>query len=229
MVPTQRMPREQRREQLIDVATAMFADSGYHTTSMDDVAEAAGVSKPVLYQHFTSKKDLYLASIDAAAASFDSSIRRALQATEDNEERVYSTFDAFFTFVSESRSAFIVLFCADSYEPEAVRRADAVRHRVASQIAELITRYTYATLDEALLLAQGVVGIAEKAAGQVVESESMEPDPSARLMAFMTYRGLASMPRVDEVSPPGPDGSTEARPWDVDWRRSSHPNPNHKE
>ena len=75
MAPTQRMPREQRREQLIGVATAMFADSGYHTTSMDDVAEAAGVSKPVLYQHFTSKKDLYLAAIDAAAATFDASVR----------------------------------------------------------------------------------------------------------------------------------------------------------
>ena len=229
MVPTQRMPREQRREQLIGVATAMFADSGYHTTSMDDVAEAAEVSKPVLYQHFTSKKDLYLAAIDAAAATFDASVRSALQATENNEERVYSTFNAFFTFVSENRNEFIVLFSADSYQPEAVRRAEAVRRRIASQIAELITRYTYATLDEALLLAQGVVGIAEKAASQVVESASIDPQSSARLMAFMTYRGLTSMPRVDEVAPPGPDGSGEARPWDVDYPGLPHPNPDHKE
>ena len=59
-----RLTATARREQLVDIAIAVFARNGYHTTSMNDVAEAAGVTKPVLYQHFASKRDLYLALLD---------------------------------------------------------------------------------------------------------------------------------------------------------------------
>ncbi|MFB9777221.1 TetR/AcrR family transcriptional regulator [Brevibacterium otitidis] len=229
MATTQRMPRKQRREQLMRVATEMFARSGYHTTSMDDVAEAAGVSKPVLYQHFSSKQDLYLAAIDTAAESFAEAIRSALAATEDNEQRVHGTYRAYLTFVSENRHEFAVLFRSDAYEPEAARKAQAARRRVANQIAELITRYTYATLEESMLLAQGVVGIAEYAAGLFVDSEGMDPRSSARLLAFMTFRGLGAMPRVDGNAPPGPEGSAAARPWDVDYPQSTTPNAQDKE
>ena len=54
-----RLPAEQRRTQLLEVAIEIFAERGFHATSMDDIAEAAGVTKPVLYQHFRSKRDLY--------------------------------------------------------------------------------------------------------------------------------------------------------------------------
>ena len=54
-----RLPAAERRKQLLDVAMTVFADSGYHGASMNDVASTAGVTKPVLYQHFHSKQDLY--------------------------------------------------------------------------------------------------------------------------------------------------------------------------
>ena len=56
-----RLPRDARRVTLLEAALAAFSQNGYHATSMDDIAERAGVSKPVLYQHFDSKLDLYLA------------------------------------------------------------------------------------------------------------------------------------------------------------------------
>ena len=55
-----RLPAHERRRQLLDVALDVFAADGFHSTSMNDVAEAAGVTKPVLYQHFASKRQLYL-------------------------------------------------------------------------------------------------------------------------------------------------------------------------
>lgn len=58
-----RLPRAERRAQLLSVATSKFGERGYHPTSMDDIAEAAGVTKPVLYQHFSSKEDLYISVI----------------------------------------------------------------------------------------------------------------------------------------------------------------------
>ena len=63
-----RLPAAERREQLITVAMDVFAREGYHQTSMNDVAEAAGITKPVLYQHFASKRELYLALIEEAGA-----------------------------------------------------------------------------------------------------------------------------------------------------------------
>ena len=61
-----RLTAAARREQILDVAVQAFAHQGFHTTSMNDVAVAAGVTKPVLYQHFASKRDLYMALLDEA-------------------------------------------------------------------------------------------------------------------------------------------------------------------
>ena len=58
--PTSRLPAAQRRRQLLDVALTVFARDGFHDASMNDVARAAGVTKPVLYQHFSSKRDLFV-------------------------------------------------------------------------------------------------------------------------------------------------------------------------
>ncbi len=63
-----RLPAPARREQILDVSVQVFARRGFHSTSMNDVAEAAGVTKPVLYQHFDSKQDLYLALLDEAVS-----------------------------------------------------------------------------------------------------------------------------------------------------------------
>ena len=57
---TGRLPAAERRQQLLDVAVATFSEQGYRNTSMNDIAEAAGVTKPVLYQHFPSKRELFL-------------------------------------------------------------------------------------------------------------------------------------------------------------------------
>ena len=65
IIPTARMPKEQRRTQVLDAARAVFVESGYYAAGMDVIAERAGVSKPILYQHFPSKLDLYLALLDA--------------------------------------------------------------------------------------------------------------------------------------------------------------------
>ena len=65
IVPPARMPKEQRRTQVLDAARAVFVESGYYAAGMDVIAERAGVSKPVLYPHFPRKLDLYLALLDA--------------------------------------------------------------------------------------------------------------------------------------------------------------------
>src|SRR6476646_4145251 len=65
----QRLPKSARRAQLLEAAQATFVEYGYHSAAMDEIADRAGVSKPVLYQHFPGKLDLYLALIDHHAGS----------------------------------------------------------------------------------------------------------------------------------------------------------------
>ena len=89
-----RLPRPARREQLLGAAQEVFVAQGYHAAAMDDIAEAAGVSKPVLYQHFPGKLDLYLALLDQHSEAMVAAVRVALDSTTDNKLRVAATIEA---------------------------------------------------------------------------------------------------------------------------------------
>ena len=82
------MPRSARRRQLLDAASEIFVERGYHSAGMDEIAVHAGVSKPVLYQHFPSKLNLYIAVVDSHAEKLVTDVNNALLTTTDNRQRV---------------------------------------------------------------------------------------------------------------------------------------------
>lgn len=204
MTKSQRMPQAQRRDQLVSVATEVFSRSGYRTASMDAVAIAAGVSKPVLYQHFDSKQSLYLAVIDAANAVFDTVLTEALHSSDDNEERVSAAISAYFDFVTDHRAEFLIIARADSYEPGALKRASTSSDRAATCIAELIQRESAATAAEARLLARAVMSMAEAAALELAESGELEADAASQLIGGVLWNGIGSLPDPPE------DGAADA-------------------
>src|SRR5437016_11857165 len=108
-----RLPRSARRKQLLAAAQQVFVAQGYHAAAMDEIAERAGVSKPVLYQHFPGKLELYLALLDESVEELVGIVRDALSSTTDNKQRVPATFQAFFDFVSSSGEAFRLVFESD--------------------------------------------------------------------------------------------------------------------
>src|SRR6266496_1434226 len=116
-----RMPRSARRKQLLAAAREVFVAQGYHSAAMDDIADRAGVSKPVLYQHFPGKLDLYLALLDESARELVAIVRDALSSTTDNKQRVPATFRAFFDYVGTSGEAFRLVFESDLSNEPAVR------------------------------------------------------------------------------------------------------------
>ena len=121
-----RLPRQARRRQLLGAAQEVFVAQGYHAAAMDEIAERAGVSKPVLYQHFPGKLDLYLALLDDSVQALTGTIRDALASTTDNKQRVSATFQAFFDFVASTGEAFRLVFESDLRNEPAVRdRLDA--------------------------------------------------------------------------------------------------------
>src|SRR5215204_4662681 len=94
-----RLPRSARRKQLLAAAQQIFVAQGYHAAAMDEIAEQAGVSKPVLYQHFPGKLELYLALLDTHCDAFAELILSAMSATTENAERVRGAMRAYFDFV----------------------------------------------------------------------------------------------------------------------------------
>src|SRR5690625_1704509 len=89
---TSRMPRAQRRTQLLELATSVFTQKGFQATSMDDIAAAAGVTKPVLYQHFDSKETLYVEVIDITARSLLEGDRKSTRLNSSHVASSYAVF-----------------------------------------------------------------------------------------------------------------------------------------
>src|SRR5438067_2616903 len=116
-----RLPRSARRKQLLAAAQEVFVAQGYHAAAMDDIAERAGVSKPVLYQHFPGKLELYLALLDTHCDALVDRVRRAMAATNDNKERVRGAVAAYFDFVDHESEAFRLVFESDLRNDPAVR------------------------------------------------------------------------------------------------------------
>src|ERR1700754_3556729 len=94
-----RLAHSARRKQLLAAAQQVFVAQGYHAAAMDEIAERAGVSKPVLYQHFPGKLELYLALLDTHCDAIIAKVRAAMQATLDNKDRVKGAVRAYFDFV----------------------------------------------------------------------------------------------------------------------------------
>ena len=186
-----RLPAVQRRRQLFDVALEVFAERGYHGASMAEIAEAAGVTKPVLYQHFRSKRELYLELLADVGQRLLEEVQKATAAAGGPSPQVASGFAAYFRFVADNESAFRLLFGGDGREADR-EFADAVR-RVEDAMADAIAALIEADIDDdhRRLLAYGVVGLAEATSRHWVLSGRREDvDTLSRRVADLTWAGL---------------------------------------
>src|ERR1051325_10821373 len=157
-----RLPRRERRAQLLASALEVFVAQGYHAAAMDDIADRAGVSKPVLYQHFPGKLELYLALLDESAEKLTAIVRDALSSTTENRERVPATFRAFFDFVGDEGEAFRLVFESDlSNEPAVRARLERSTHECASMISLFIREDAGVGEAEAYLLGIALAGMAQ--------------------------------------------------------------------
>ena len=139
-----RLPAPARREQLLAVGLEVFARQGFHGTSMNDVADAAGVTKPVLYQHFVSKRELYLALLDEVGRELLEAIAKATAVAADGKAQTEAGFGAYFRWVDDDRDAFLLLFGSGARRDEEF--AEAVR-KVEEAIAEAIEPLIAADID----------------------------------------------------------------------------------
>lgn len=184
----------------MEVAGRLFAEYGFHGLSMEQLADAAGVSKPVLYQHFPSKRDLYDALIREAVQVMTERVKAALDGTQDNRDRIEGALAAYFDFVGDDR--FRLLFSTADRNDEGVRSTieDAL-HRVAEHVATLIASDAGLDRPQALLLATALRSLATRGAAFWLEHSELPRDEAVRLLAQLAWRGLGSFDTAETVAP----------------------------
>jgi AcrR family transcriptional regulator len=194
-----RLPRHERRRQLLDAALELFVARGYHAAAMDEIAERAGVSKPVLYQHFPGKLELYLALLDESVDTLVEKVRDALKSNADNKQRVAATFGAYFEYVGGQGQAFRLVFESDLGNEPAVRaRLDRGQRECAAMVSQVVREDAGISDDEAHLLSVGMVGMAQVTARYWLTSRDRIPREAAeQLVARLAWRGISGWPRSE--------------------------------
>ena len=192
-----RLPRDERRAQLLSAALEVFASNGYHGAAMDEIAEAAHVSKPVLYQHFPSKRDLYLALLDSHLASLADLMKKALGSTTDNRERVRAVIRAYYEFIAADDQAHRLVFQSDLLnDTDVASRLETFNRGFSEAIAEVIASDTKLPLVEAQLLGRGLAGMAQVSARHWLEtSTTLDIDVAADLVSRLAWRGISRFPK----------------------------------
>ncbi|MCH9718625.1 MAG: TetR/AcrR family transcriptional regulator [Actinomycetia bacterium] len=192
-----RLPRGERRESLLQAAREVFVDSGYHSAAMDDIARRAGVTKPVLYQHFSSKQELYLAVLDEGVEDVLAAVGKGLQSSPDNRSRVAATMDAYLGFMARDDGVYRLVFESDLVNLPAVRdRMESVNAECAQLVSQVIAEDTGLSAEESTLLAFGLIGLAQTAARQWLRNPHTIARPDAgSLLASLAWRGISGFPK----------------------------------
>jgi AcrR family transcriptional regulator len=190
------MRGHERRAQLLSVARKVFGRSGFHSVSMDEVAREAGITKPILYDHFRSKEELYIALLDADAQALEERVRSALTADTGNRQRIRQSFQAYFDFVDEHAAGFR-LFVQETMNGDDVFRSkvQGVRDRILSEVSDLIVRESQGAVDRedadtvALALVAMLESVARRDPGGPKEKRARAVDTLVRL----AWRGITNL------------------------------------
>jgi AcrR family transcriptional regulator len=186
----------ERKAQLLSVARKVFGRKGFHGVSMEDVARVAGVTKPILYDHFTSKEALYLALLDADADALEQRIREALAAPTGNRERIRASFQAYFDFVDEHAEGFRLLMQETVGADDLFRsNVGQVRDKIQGEVADLIVRESQGRLDreEADIVALGLVGMVETAARRDPGGPKERRRRTVDTLVKLAWRGITAL------------------------------------
>ena len=199
-----RLPRGARRLQLLRAAQDVFVAQGFHAAAMDDIADRAGVSKPVLYQHFPGKRELYLALLEEHVGELADRVAEAMAGTTDNHERVVGAVRAYFDFIDAEGEAFRLVFESDLRNDADVRAVvDRGTEVCVEAVAEVIATDTGADPQRALMLAAGLTGLAETSARWWLPRKgTVSRDEAVALMASLAWRGISGFPLAGGADDP---------------------------
>jgi AcrR family transcriptional regulator len=139
--PRKRLTADQRRAAIQSSALEVFAERGYHSSSIDDIARAAGISKALIYEHFASKQELHASLLETEAGELYRRLAGAVEAVEaeSGASRLRTGLEAYLEFIEERREAWRVLF-RETVDPESAAALDRVTAQITTLVAALIAQ-----------------------------------------------------------------------------------------
>jgi AcrR family transcriptional regulator len=202
-----RVPRAVREREMLEIAAGLFAERGYHGTSMDEIAVRSGVSKPMVYEYFGSKEGIYLACVAEAEKGLIESMERAVSAETAPDRQLWAGATAFFTFVEEQREGWSVLFEeAPSKDGAFAEAATRIRRRQAQVIGRLMSASAEAAgahikPDEMDAIAHAMVGAGEAMAMWWREHPEVEREVVVLRLVNFSLLGLGSLLQGERWTP----------------------------
>ena len=179
-----RMPREQRRSQLLRLATEVFTEKGYQATSMDDIASAAGVTKPVLYQHFRSKESLYVEVLDVIGEGLLAEVRAMASQAGGPADSVRVGLQRFYEYVALKNS--LRLFTGhERVSAEVQVRVEEVLDAMSIELAGVLTSYRELSEGESRALGRALITLAQTTA-QLLHDAADEEEREVVLSTMTT-------------------------------------------
>jgi AcrR family transcriptional regulator len=133
-----RLSAQARRRAILDAALEVFARHGYHAASIDEIAQSAAISKALIYEHFTSKKELHASLLERHVDDIFSALQRSAAQGDGAELRLRAGVDAFLEWVETNRDAFRVLF-RDVFEPDVAEILTRLQAQATAGVAALIS------------------------------------------------------------------------------------------
>ncbi|SHN28417.1 TetR/AcrR family transcriptional regulator [Cryptosporangium aurantiacum] len=195
---------------MLDAATAVFSERGFHAASMDEIAERAGISKPMVYLYLGSKGELFSACIRRAGAQLTEAISAAADPELPAEQQLWAAVQAFFHFVGAHRDAWAVMFRQARGEGEFAGEVASIRSLVIGNVADLFARAIRSAgaldpgPDELLALAHALVGTGESMAEWLLDHPAEEPGTAATRLMNVLWMGLGSLIQGEVWRTPAP-------------------------
>jgi len=195
------MAASDRRELILEAARLAFAEGGYHETSLEDVADRAGVSKALLYEHFPSKRELYVAMLEVHVQELIDRITSAVAGADRNEERLRAGVEAFFGFVEERRGSWRIMF-RDAGNPDVATWIGRLRDGIGAAIVLLLSEEAEAAFPDepereriVQMVAQQLVGAMQSLAAWWDLHPGVKREQVVSAAMDFAWMGLGSLSR----------------------------------
>lgn len=194
--PRNRMTGPQRRQQLIEVGRRLFAEKGFEGTSVEEIAASAGVSKPVLYEHFGGKEGLYAVVVDREIQALLSQMTAALTQEKSHARALLEAAAmALLDYIDSSTDGFRILV-RDSPPGQSTGSFASLISDIASQVEHILAaEFRRRRLDPktAPLYAQMLVGMVAIPGGWWLDSRKMKKEDVAAHLVNLAWNGLSGM------------------------------------
>jgi AcrR family transcriptional regulator len=201
-----RLPRAVREQMMLDSAVRVFSRRGFHAASMDEIAEDAGISKPMVYAYLGPKEELFVACLQREGTRLMEAIADEVVGADTPEEQLWRGLRAFFTFVGAHRDGWAVLYRQARGEQPFAGALTEMRERMVEVVAMMLGRTLAAGGREVRdtdleVMAYALVGASESLADWLADHPEADPEKTATRMMNVAWLGAAQLLRGETWTP----------------------------